>query len=123
MINRAAIILRYKQPAVKWVNDANPYHEIDMPEVSLEEINREGAVYLVNDEDADNDGSLSAWIEMNFEVLFTNELEGWYADDTLWPDHRTLEMFHEWFDVECHTMILDTVDEPIEDQDIEETLH
>jgi len=32
-------------------------------------------------------------------------------------------MFHEWFDVECHTMILDTVDEPIEDEDIEDTLH
>jgi len=26
MINRAALILIYKAPAIKWVNDADPYN-------------------------------------------------------------------------------------------------
>ena len=26
MINRAAIILKYKAPAVRWINEADPYN-------------------------------------------------------------------------------------------------
>ena len=54
----------------------------------------------------------------NYEALFEAELEGWYTDETLWPQKRTLKLFHQWFEVECHTVIEDTVGTPIVDEDI-----
>ena len=54
---------------------------------------------------------------MNYEALFENELEGWYTDESLWPKKRDLKLFREWFNVECHTVIEDTVGLPIEDDE------
>ena len=42
MINRAAIILKYKPPAVQWINEVDPYEETQ--EISLEEANHERTV-------------------------------------------------------------------------------
>lgn len=115
MINRAAIIPKYKSPAVKWINDVDPYGED--PGISLEEANRDRTIYLIKDRDAEDDDVLDKWIKGNFEALFEMELEGWYTDETLWPPNRNLKLFHEWFEVECHTLIEDTVGLPIEDDE------
>jgi len=115
MINRAAVILKYKEPAVQWINAADPYH--DNPQIRLEEVNDDRTVYLVSDHEADDDETLARWIKLNYEVLFEAELEGWYTDESLWPPKRTFELFQEWFEVECHTMIEDTVGTPIVDDD------
>jgi len=124
MINRAAVILRYKAPAIQWINGTCSDGEFDLSDLTVEMVNRERAVYLISDEDAESDETLSAWIEMNFEVLFSNELEGWCTDESIWPDPLTLELFQEWFDVECHSVVLDTVDEMIQDDDNDnDTLH
>ena len=49
--------------------------------------------------------------------IFETELESWYIDKKLWPKKRSLKLFREWFTVECHTMIEDTVvGSPIEDE-------
>ena len=116
MINRAAVLLRYRDPAVAWINEADPYD--DNPGITLESANEERAVYLISDEDADTPAILERWIELNFAALFENELEGWYVDETLWPKKRTYKLFREWFDVECHTVIHDTLEESIFDDDI-----
>jgi hypothetical protein len=115
MLNRAAIILRYKAPAVQWINDADSYEE--GTEVTLDAANRDRPVYLISDQDAENDDVVAGWIELNYESLFEGELDGWYTDDSLWPDNLTLNLFYEWFDVECHTVIEDTVGVPIEDDE------
>lgn len=73
MINRSALLLRYKAPGVQWINEADP-----MP----------------------SDTTLT--------------LEGVNNDLTLWPK-LTMKRFDECFDVECHSMIIDTLDGPIED--------
>lgn len=112
MINRAAIILKYKLPAVQWINEVDPYEET--PEISLEEANHERTVYLISDQDAEDEATVQKWILLNYEVLFETELEGWYTDESLWPSERSLALFYEWFEVECHTVIDDTVGTPIE---------
>lgn len=117
MINRAAIILKYKEPAIRWVNNSDPNDGDDATEVTAEEINRERIVYLITDEDADTDESVSHWIEVNYLTLFENELDGWVSDESMWPQNLSLDMFYEWFEVECHTLIVDTVGEPIEDEE------
>ena len=63
MINRAAVILKYKEPAVKWINDADPYNE--NPGISLESINEENTVYLISNQDADSSTILKKNKEIN----------------------------------------------------------
>ena len=115
MINRAAVILRYKDPAVAWINDADP-SDTD-GEVTLEAANEERTVYLISGEDAETRSILERWIRRNYRQLFESELEGWYTEVTLWPEDRSLSRFKEWFDVECHTVLVDTVGGVIFDDD------
>ena len=116
MINRAAIILRYRDPAVRWINEADPYD--DDPGMTREVVNTERTVYLIRAEDAETSTAVEEWIKLNYRQLFEAELEGWYTDPTLWPQDLTLQLFREWFDVECHSVLIDTVggriyDEPV----------
>ena len=112
MINRSAVLLKYKEPFVRWINDADPYdHGSPM---TLEDANEDRNVYLVTEEDAEN---FEEWISLNYKALFENELNDWYTDESLWPKKRTKKIFHEWFSVECHSTIIDTVDIPIEDDE------
>ena len=118
MINRAAIILKYKEPAIRWVNDSDLTDVFDNTEIAEDEINSERTVYLISDEDAETDESVSQWVELNYLNMFQNELDSWITDESMWPQNLTLMLFHEWFDVECHTMIVDTVsDDPILDDE------
>lgn len=107
MINRAAVILRYREPAARWVNEADP--NADTADVTLGVVNNEATVYLVSDEDADGPDALDSWIELNYQQLFESELDSWYTDPELWPQDRTLELFRAWFEIDCHTTIVDTV--------------
>ncbi len=113
MINRAAVILKYKAPFIQWVNDADPYK--DNPGITLESENKDCTVYLILEDDAEK---LEEWISLNFEQLFESEIEDWYADESLWPENRNRKLFDEWFDVECHSVLIDTVDGKIIDDEI-----
>lgn len=115
MINRAAVILKYKSPAVRWINEADPYS--DDFKITLESVNEDRTVYLIRDIDADTPDDLKQWIKLNHKVLFENELDGWYTDESLWPKKRDLKLFNEWFEIECNTVIIDTVGSPIEDDE------
>ena len=112
MINRAAVILCYREPFIRWVNEADPYK--DNSKVVSEELKNDRTVYLVCNEDGEN---IDGWISQNFQVLFENELEDWYTDESLWPKKRDRKTFDEWFDVEYHTVLIDTVEGPIEDDE------
>jgi len=113
MVNRGAVILRYKKPFVQWINEADPVK--DTSEITMNSANEERTVYLITDADAEN---IEAWIRENYEALFEGELEGWYTDETLWPQNRDYKTFREWFEVECHSVILDTVGGEIYDDEI-----
>ena len=115
MINRAAVILKYKKPAVTWINDADPVD--NNPGITLLSANEDKIVYLIREEDAVTPEILNQWIKLNYKVLFESELEGWYTDEGLWPKNRDLNIFYEWFEIECHTVIEDTVDLPIENDE------
>ena len=113
MVNRSAVILKYKPPMVEWINDTDPRE--DSPKVKIEEANREKTVYLISDHDAEN---LDTCLQLNFKSLFESELDDWYLEESMWPKKRTMKFFHECFDVECHTVIIDTVGTPIVDDEV-----
>lgn len=115
MINRGAVLLRYRAPMIRWINDADPYDED--PGITREDVQHDRTVYLVADEDADGKDAVEGWVEANFEALFESELEGWYTDPELWPEPRSLETFREWFDIEYHSMIIDTVQGRIREEE------
>ena len=52
MINRAAVILKYKAPFIQWVNDAEPYK--DNSGTTLESETKDCTVYLILEDDAEN---------------------------------------------------------------------
>lgn len=109
MINRAAVILNYKEPFIKWINEADPYD--DDPGITAEELRNDKTVYLVSDADADD---IEKWISINYKDLFEDELHGWYTDESLWPKKRDRKTFDAWIEVEWHSVIIDTVEGPIE---------
>ena len=97
MVNRAAIILRYKEPAIRWINEADPYdRDFD---ITSESANEERTIYLISDDDGDTPQTVERWIKGNYPTVFEEELEGWYTEPALWPENRTLKMFKEWFEV------------------------
>jgi len=115
MINRAAVILKYKDPAIQWINDADPYNKT--AGITEKDVNTECTIYLVSNETGDSPESLEEWVKLNFQTLLENELEGWYLDQNLWPEKRNYRLFQKWFSVECHTVLEDTVGERIYDED------
>jgi len=116
VVNRSALLLKYKTSAIAWINAADPYN--DDPGVTIDSVNQERTVYLISDADSETDDAVKRWIKRNYKELFEEELEGWYTVPDLWPEKRTLKLFNEWFDVECHTVLIDTVDGAIYDDDI-----
>lgn len=116
MINRGAIILRYKEPAVRWINQTDPYR--GHQNITLEEANNDSTVYLISNRDAEDDHAVSQWVKKNFKVLFEAELEDWYNEPALWPKKLTYKLFQEWFDVESHSVLIDTVGGEIYDDGI-----
>ncbi len=113
MVNRTAQMLRYKEPAIQWINDADPVEGSER--ITEKEVNEDRSVYLITSADGKYKPHQEAWIKKNYRNLFESELEGWYTDPDLWPDRITLKLFQEWFDTEFHSVIIDTVDEPLFD--------
>jgi hypothetical protein len=93
LINRAALILRYKAPAIRWINEADPYPSEHA--VVLEQVNEERTVYLIEDTAGDDSESLERWLNRNYEGLFEMELGGRYTDPSVWPQGRNFQMFQE----------------------------
>lgn len=110
MLNRTALILRYKEPALRWINESDP----EGHQTTLEQVNANQTVYLVDDDAADTREKTRRWLKKNYLFFFESELEGWLTEDE-WPDELTLKLFGEWFDAEFHGVVLDAVDGPLED--------
>ncbi|EHZ2552553.1 hypothetical protein K5N22_004206 [Vibrio vulnificus] len=115
MLNRGALILRYKQPAIDWLNKVDPTGSC---ELTLEHANEDRTVYLVSVEASDTPETIKRWVKLNHSALFERELFDWYADEVLWPPKRTWSLFQKWFTIECHSVVEDTMlGHPIVDED------
>ncbi len=100
-INRAALIVRPKQPYVDWANSVDD----DGPRVILQGLRTDPSIYLVETIDLLEDFHLL--VDDAWEWIFREQLNGWMCDPDQWPQGMTREMFLEWFDCEVATMIWD----------------
>jgi len=112
MLNRAVLLLKLKQPAVDWVNKADPTGN---PGISLDNANKDRTVYLVDESVADDMVNATHWLKLNWQQLFERELGSWYVDESLWVKKRSFDMFRQWFEVEIHSMVIDTSNDHLED--------
>jgi hypothetical protein len=115
MLNRGAIILRYKELAVRWINDSDPSPS-ETP-VTLDFVNEERTVYLIPDGAGDDPQTLERWLKRHYAEIFEMELEGWYTDENLWPKERSYSLFKKWFEPELHTVLVDLGSGGIYDED------
>ncbi|MBN1499970.1 MAG: hypothetical protein JW982_07440 [Spirochaetes bacterium] len=112
MINRGALILRYKQPAIDWINSVDPSNDF---QITLEIANEDRTVYLIEDDDAEDSDRM---LKKTFKHFFENELFGWFTEESLWPHNLTYELFRKWFTVECHSMVEDYGSSELVDEDL-----
>lgn len=114
-LNRAAVVLRFKQPYVDWARLAGPSPCSDY---SVAEANDDGEIFLIPSYDSPVDavdGTEDAikWVEKRWKMFFERILEDWILDESAWPQKRTLKMFREWVDVEYRSMVWDMGHEPL----------
>lgn len=111
MLNRAALILRYKQPFVDWINATEP-NPNPRARLKLADANTDSTVYLIEIEEEEE---LQDWLKLNGVSLLEAELTGWYPDPDLWPKDRSLLLFNKWCTVELHTLVFDSGTTPLLD--------
>lgn len=108
LINRAVVIVKPKQPVLDWLNQMpNP-----LGDRTLDWIRRDCTVFLIP-EPTDQDEA-QEFIQEIYGKIFDLELNSWYTNEALWPRERNFEMFLEWFDVEVHSMVIDSLEDEIE---------
>lgn len=107
-VDRSVAVIKPKAPFLAWLN-AVPGN--DMIDLSLDALRSDCTALLLPEFDEPEDAI--SYIDEIFEQVFRMELASWYEDDALWPADRSLKTFWEWFDVEVHSMLLDTVDADI----------
>ena len=108
-VDRSLVVIKPRQAFFDWLKET-PDWELDL---TLETL-RVDCTALLIPEFEEPEGAIS-YVDDIFEQIFEMELASWCADEKVWPQKRTLKMFWEWFDVELHSMVIDTADEADED--------
>ena len=105
-VERSVVILRPRQPFVDWT--------LTLPEPlarTLEEWGEDRRIYLIPLYATDDQAR--EWIDENFDFFFEDALWQWHEDEAVFPPDRTAAMFHDWFDVEIHSEVVDVVDDEL----------
>lgn len=123
-LNRTVVLLVPKQPFLDWINNVDP----DDQTLTVEDLRDDNEVFLIPQFNDNSDAE--KWVGKRWDSLFEHMLMGWVDDEMTWPQDRTLAMFHEWFDIEIHSMAWDLSDDPLfvedwqnEDDEVNEKKH
>ncbi|MFC2105826.1 hypothetical protein ACFLS0_03660 [Candidatus Bipolaricaulota bacterium] len=110
MLNRCVVTVNAREPFLRWLQSLS-----DTESVSLDEINSETTAYLLPDY-GDND-ERQLLLAQFYDLIFENELAGWWTEEGDWPEKRDLVMFTRWFSVEFHSIAIDLVDDVLRDEE------
>jgi hypothetical protein len=98
-VKRSALVLKPQQPFFDWLITNDPTEKI-------EDLITESDVYLLPDYETVEE--MEKWLKKNFDRIFSEQLNNWYVDDSLWPQKRNFKMFQQWFSCSLHTLVWDT---------------
>ena len=107
-INRSVAIIKPKQPFVDWANSVGDEEE----QYSISDLSTDCSVILLPV--LDSDEHAEAFIKEIYQDVFELELSSWIVDDHTWPEKVTYKMFLEWFEVEFHSIVFDSLKVDIE---------
>lgn len=107
-INRAVVVLKPRQTLADWVNRTVP---LDTP-VTVEELAQDCTAVLVP-ATMDLRKEVSEYLDDFKPALFELELDEWNRDPADWPAERTAADFDNWFELEVHSVVYDTMEAPV----------
>lgn len=116
-VDRSIAVIKPKKPFLDWLNTL-PDNEVIL---SLDDIRSDCTVLMVPEINEQEDGI--AYIDDIADKVFEMELASWAPEEKLWPKSRNLKVFWEWFDVEIHTVLMDTVEQDIRNSPADHGLH
>ena len=97
MINRNAIVIKYKKPFLDWIAAfGKPFQETGDDDYNI---------YLIPEVEGDEE--LEEIILNNWDTIFHEELENWCTDKSLWPQDFSYDLFKEWVIVDYHSVVHD----------------
>jgi len=113
-INRLVAIIKPKQPFLDWLESLPDWDE----ELTLDELRADCTAILIPEFGSNEQGL--RYIEKMHKTIFEMQLNDWHTDDSVWPKNRSLQAFHQWFDIEIHSRIYDSVKDSIIRESMEE---
>jgi len=114
--NRQLIVLKPKEPFLKWVIEADPTSPPPNSDFLLDDLDS----YLVPESACETEAHVKRWVTKHWRLFFEQMLGDWYVDDTLWPKNRSAKMFNDWVEIQHHSMVWDLSDEAIAYETFEE---
>jgi hypothetical protein len=112
-IERLVTILKPTQKFHDWLQTTSSLDKA----LTLEDLRSDcTALLLPTFETADE---ADDYLRKNIEEIFGNECETWCEDEACWPE-LSYDLFHEFFDIEHHSMVFDMVDDDEEDAEDED---
>ena len=112
LLNRIALVVTPKRRFLEWVNRLP---DAGKP-LMIEDAASLRMVYLAAT--GDEVPPLAEVIEIYWEEMFEESLDGWTNDESLWPTNRTAYVFRDWFHVDCIEGVADA--DPVEPVTIHE---
>jgi len=114
LINRMAIMVKPRKQFWDWVNSTDPSFPIEKRE--MDEHFEQSNVYL--GPEFGDDHEVERYLEQIYEDIFEDQLNGWWTDESGWPQNRTYQMFREWFEVTYSSMVIDLAPGQIKKEDL-----
>lgn len=106
-IDRAIVIVKKKEPFLKWVNNL-PIQDV---KVDLNALNDEPTTYLIPA--YEENYLLLAHLSAVCHEIFVLEMNGWWTEEELWEKDLSWENFNKWFDYEICSLPIDLGEDEI----------
>ncbi len=111
-LDRLAFILKPTEVMFEWVKGLSQ----DDSEITFDDLLEDSTVLLFPV--FEDDDEIWDYFEENYLAILENELSSWTLDEDQWPADRSLELFHEWFYIEQHNMVIDLASHDIFSNDV-----
>jgi len=99
-VNRAALIVKPRQPFVDWAN-STPGED----KYTLQDLTRDNLTFLIPEYNSQEE--TLKYVKKIFHQIFEWQLFGWYTDENVWPKNRNWKMFLDWFEIEMNSEVFD----------------
>lgn len=113
IVDRSIAVIKPREPFVKWLNSIP---DSEYPEFTLNMIRADCTVLMLPE--FNEPEQAVSYLDEFCVSLFKTELGTWIDDQSLWPKDLSLQAFWEWFDVEIHSTVIDTIDEALNNSEI-----